>query len=418
MSVAIFEPSRTAGLKRLHEFANSAGTRYTKSRNFDFGPGRHANVSMLSPYLRHRLVLEEEVLRTVLQRHSLTAANKFIQEVFWRAYFKGWLEHHPGVWADYRESLPPLLGELNDKAELLDRYNTAVEGNTGIECFDAWVRELTAHGYLHNHTRMWFASIWVFTLELPWQLGADFFYRHLIDGDPASNTLSWRWVCGLHTRGKTYLARVSNIANFTDNRFSPDGQLATSAPPLSESRVFPDQPLPAAQNLEPCKRFGLLITKEDGCPASLLEDRKPSAILGALTARSGSPLPVGAAAYEFAKGALADAVNRATNSLGVSGELSNSDDWGSLLVEWATTNHLDTIATAYAPVGPVAELLASARTLLEKYGIRLVQLRRPYDSMSWPHARRGYFKLKERIPALLEELDIAHSRNEIGSAAV
>ena len=98
---------------------------------------------------------------------------------------------------------------------------------------------------------MWFASIWVFTLGLPWQLGADLFYRHLIDGDPASNTLSWRWVCGLHTRGKTYLARVSNILNYTDNRFSPHGQLAISAPPLSEARVFPIRNLPTTQALQP-----------------------------------------------------------------------------------------------------------------------------------------------------------------------
>ena len=418
MSVAILEPSRTAGLTRLDEFACSAGTRYTKSRNFDFGPGRHANVSMLSPYVRHRLILEQEVLQTVLQRHSLTAANKFIQEIFWRTYFKGWLEHHPDVWDDYRRSLAALLDELNDNAELLDRYNTAVEGNTGIECFDAWVRELAAHGYLHNHTRMWFASIWVFTLELPWQLGADLFYRHLIDGDPASNTLSWRWVCGLHTRGKTYLARVSNIANYTDNRFSPDGQLATSAPPLSESRVFPAQPLPETQQLDPCERFGLLITEEDGCPASLLGDQNPAAILGALATRARSPLPVGTAAYDFAKGAVADAVDRAASAFGASGRISDCDDWVELLVDWATTNHLDTIATAYAPVGPVAELLAGTREQLERYGIRLVQLRRPYDSVTWPHARRGYFKLKEQIPALLERLEIADGREEIGSAAV
>jgi deoxyribodipyrimidine photo-lyase len=78
--------------------------------------------------------------------------------------------------------------------------------------FDDWAQELVATGYLHNHARMWFASIWIFTLRLPWELGADFFLRHLIDGDPASNTLSWRWVGGLHTPGKTYLATADNIA--------------------------------------------------------------------------------------------------------------------------------------------------------------------------------------------------------------
>jgi deoxyribodipyrimidine photo-lyase len=137
MSDAIAEPTRTAGLRRLEEFATSAVTRYTKSRNFDFGPDRRGNVSLLSPYVRHRLVLEQEILEKVLQRHPLPATNKFVEEVFWRAYFKGWLEHHPDVWADYRTSLSYLLSEIDADAGLLGRYNTAVEGNTGIDCFDA-----------------------------------------------------------------------------------------------------------------------------------------------------------------------------------------------------------------------------------------------------------------------------------------
>ncbi len=418
MSGAIAEPTRAAGLRRLVAFANSAGTDYTRSRNFDFGPGRRGNVSMLSAYVRHRLILEEEVLASVLRRHSLSAANSFVQEVFWRTYYKGWLEHRPDIWADYRKSISACLNKLDDDAELLERYSTAVGGNTGIDCFDAWTRELVTYGYLHNHARMWFASIWVFTLGLPWQLGADFFYRHLIDGDPASNTLSWRWVCGLHTPGKTYLARVSNIANYTDNRFSPHGQLATTAPLPSEARVFPARPLPKAQALEPSERFGLLVTEEDGCLEPLLEERVPVTVLGALATRMRSPLPVGTFAYEFARGAVADAVERVTSSLDTHGELSTSDDWEALLVDWATRNRLNTVATAYAPVGPVAEMLVKARMQLEQRGIRLLQLRRPYDSMTWPHAKRGYFKLKKQIPALLARLEISDGDENMGSAAV
>lgn len=418
MTGATADPTRTAGLERLDEFATRAGPSYTKSRNFDFGPDRRGNISTLSPYVRHRLVLEQELLEAVLRRHSPAAANKFVQEVFWRAYFKGWLEQHPDVWRDYRTSVSALLGELDTDAGLLERYTAAVEGNTGIECFDAWIHELYAGGYLHNHARMWFASIWVFTLGLPWQLGADLFYRHLIDGDPASNTLSWRWVSGLHTRGKTYLARDSNIAKYTDNRFTPQGQLATSAPPLRETRVFPVQPLPATQALKPDERFGLLVTEEDGCPVSLLDDQAPVAILGALATNMRSPQPVGTVAAEFAHGAVADAVHRTTRSLGVGGELSSAEDWGTLLTEWATRNHLDIIATAYAPVGPVAELLAITRKRLEQYGIRIVQLSRPYDSMTWPHATRGYFKLKKEIPKLLERLKIADTTGQIDNEAI
>lgn len=417
MSAIAAKPTRNAGLRRLSDFAGDAGTAYARSRNFDFGPGTRSNVSMLSPYVRHRLVLEQEIIQAVLDRHAYNSASKFIQEVFWRAYFKGWLEHRPEVWADYRAMLATLIEKLRCDSSMRNRYETAVAGNTGIGCFDAWTRELVTYGYLHNHARMWFASIWVFTLRLPWQLGADFFYRHLVDGDPAANTLGWRWVCGLHTRGKTYRARTENIAKYTDNRFNPEGQLAESAPPLIEDRIYAAQPLPQPQLLPANGRFGLLVTEADGCPASLLKGRIPAAVLGVMATKARSSLPIGQPACAFAKGAVQDAVARTADEFGVSGELSTSDNWASRLIEWAAANHLDTIVTAYAPVGPVADLLAHARFELAEHGIRLTQLRRPYDSAVWPHAQGGYFKLKEKIPLLLDRLGAANGRAEVTGVA-
>jgi deoxyribodipyrimidine photo-lyase len=399
-------PERAAGRARLAKFVRRAGRDYARERNFDFGPERRDNTSLLSPYLRHRLLLETEVLTATLLSHPLPAAQKFVEELFWRAYFKGWLEQHPSVWRDYNEAVTKLVASLKHDGDLRERYLSATGGNTGIDCFDAWVGELVGTGYLHNHARMWFASIWVFTLQLPWQLGADFFYRHLLDGDPASNTLSWRWVSGLHTRGKTYLARVSNIANFTDKRFNPQGQLASSAPPLTEARVHPTVALPEADVLPAGSRFGLLITEEDGCAESLLGDARPDALLGAIATRRRSPLPVGLAAYAFASGAVADAATRAAGAWAVDGRVAEADDWGDLLVEWAARHGLETIVTAYAPVGPVADLLADARTRLEARGVRLLQLRRAYDDAAWPHATRGYFRLKKQIPAILDQLRI------------
>lgn len=193
---------------------------------------------------------------------------------------------------------------------------------------------------------------------------------------------------------------------------------AASAPPLREARVFRSRSLPVPQAMPPESHFGLLVTEEDGCPASLLDGQRPAAILGALATRSRSPLPVGIPAYDFSVGAIADAVDRVADKFDLAGDLSTSDDWGTVLIEWASKHDLDTIVTAYAPVGPVAESLASAAKQLERYGIKLLQLRRPYDSITWPHARRGYFKLKNRIPALLEQLQIANDYDAIGSEAV
>ncbi len=148
----------------------------------------------------------------------MDGARKFLQEIAWRTYFKGWLEHRPQVWTTYCEDRDAEFVRLADQPSLRRRYEAAVTGQTGIACFDHWAKTLTSQGWLHNHARMSFASIWLFALDLPLELGADFFLQHLLDGDAASNTLSWRWVGGLHTPGKTYLATQSAIETCTAGR--------------------------------------------------------------------------------------------------------------------------------------------------------------------------------------------------------
>ncbi|MEO1695213.1 MAG: FAD-binding domain-containing protein, partial [Pseudomonadota bacterium] len=309
-------PDRAAGLARLTSFLPNAGSRYASTRNADYGPEDRSNVSVLSPYIRHRLVLEQEVLDAVLGRYALSTAEKFVQEVFWRTYFKGWLERRPSVWTAYRDDVAHWVGELDDSGQLRKRYERAVNGNTGIACFDAWAQELVETGYLHNHTRMWFASIWIFTLDLPWQLGADFFYRHLMDGDPASNTCSWRWVGGLHTKGKTYLARPDNIERYTDGRFAPHGDLAGSAPPLDEPHEHGRKPIPDAAAQLPDGPTVVLITPEDCRAEELFDGLKPAAVVGLRATSERSPLQVGDVAAAFEAGALGDAVDRAREAFG------------------------------------------------------------------------------------------------------
>ena len=151
----------------------------------------------------------------------------------WRVYWKGWLELRPNVWSDYLVELNNLRNEFKSN----QNYLNAIEGKTNIECFNQWVKELKGNNYLHNHTRMWFASIWIFTLELPWQLGAEFFMQHLYDGDAASNTLGWRWVAGVQTQGKHYLASEWNIKKFTNNRFQ-NIQLNENASPIFSDKTY------------------------------------------------------------------------------------------------------------------------------------------------------------------------------------
>ena len=213
----------------LDDFISNNIHNYSSKRNFDFGPKDRSNVSQMSPYISHRILTEYDVVKRVLQKKPYRNVEKYIQEVFWRLYWRGWLESRPRVWDDF-------MGDLKflEKNKL---YYEAIEGLTDIECFNYWVKELRENGFLHNHTRMWFASIWIFTLNLPWQLGAEFFLKYLTDADSASNTLSWRWVAGIQTKGKNYLAKNWNIEKFTNGKFSP-AILNENALPVSDSRNY------------------------------------------------------------------------------------------------------------------------------------------------------------------------------------
>lgn len=399
-----FTPTRAAGLKRLEAFIPYSAGAYASKRNFDFGPNQRSNISCLSPWVRHRLVSETEILKETLKQHSLRSAEKFIQEVYWRAYFKGWLEQKPDVWFWYKKDLKSVIRQLEKDGRLNQRYEEAVSAQTGIDAFDFWARELVETGYLHNHARMWFASIWVFTLQLPWELGADFFYRHLLDGDPASNTCSWRWVSGLHTKGKNYAARASNITKFTDGRFTGHMGLASDPLPLTEEREPRLVPAPTGDKHEG-EDFALLITEEDGLPETLPIHSKPDQVIGLLATERRSPLEIGQPAREFAKGAMADALQRAQTVFECPADLLDGADWSQSLLEYAQANSVKTIVTAYAPVGPVASALREAKNILAENDIRLLQVMRAHDVSSWPHATRGFFKLKKQIPKLIESLD-------------
>ncbi|MEM7674003.1 MAG: FAD-binding domain-containing protein [Verrucomicrobiota bacterium] len=267
--MASFTPSRIAGLERLHSFLPKAGTTYARERNYDFGQGRHTSVSCLSPWIRVRSITEESIVKEVLANHSLEKAEKYIQEVCWRTYWKGWLQQRPVVWAQYLEGVQEAKSRVSGNR----KYRQTLEANSGYASIDTWVRELVQTGYLHNHARMWFASIWIHTLKLPWELGAAFFMEHLLDGDCASNTLSWRWVAGRQTLGKAYEAHPENIHKYTEGRLG-GGEIFAST-------MLPVEPLPAhpkPMNLRSLPipqlraRMGLLLCEDDVRSWELFED--------------------------------------------------------------------------------------------------------------------------------------------------
>ncbi len=367
--------TRAAGLDHLATVTASLGRDYAAGRNADPGPDGEQATSALSPWLRRRLVLEREAVVAALEAHGTAGAEKFVQEVFWRSYFKGHLETRPTLWTSY-------LAETGrpQPSGLSRALDSATAGQTGIACFDDWAHELVATGWLHNHTRMWFASIWIFTLHLPWALGADFFLRHLVDGDPASNTLSWRWVAGLHTRGKAYAARAENIRRYTDGRYDPTG-LNERPVALQEDAAAPLQPLPAAEE-PPHGEVALLLHVDDLHPESLpVAPATVRRVAGLLAHAPNAADRVRAAD----SAALADALNRGAAHF----------DCPAVPFEEGWNDGLPIVA-AWAPVGPSASALPTCQ-----------RLRRAWDTAAWPHASRGYFQVKTAIPQVLRAEGVA-----------
>ena len=395
------DPTRASGEAAMEAFAPRMGQRYAARRNLDHGAGRHRDVSTLSPFIRRRLVLERDAVATALAHHGAEGAEKFVQEVIWRGYFKGWLERRPQVWASYRDGLQRDLMTLDRDRRLRRDVEAAEAGQTGLACFDAWATELVETGYLHNHARMWFASIWIFTLELPWRLGADFFLRHLLDGDPASNTLGWRWVAGLHTRGKPYAAQAWNIAKFTDHRFTPraaDLAEVTAGLEAEEPDGLPDLlPLRSPAAPDPGKPALLLITEEDCRPEDF--DLAGLDLRGVVTLTAShlrSPRPVSDTVQAFEAGALDDAAARSGLAVtgmraGVPGDLARR----------AARAGAAQIVTPYVPEGPLRDWLTEAAPALEEAGIPLAEWQRDWDRLIWPHATAGFFKVKKQIPRIL-----------------
>ncbi|MCJ2128683.1 deoxyribodipyrimidine photolyase [Methylobacterium sp. E-045] len=336
---------------------------------------KRSTTSALSPYLRRRLITEAEVVAAAVAAFGDEGAEKFVSEVFWRTYFKGHLETHPAAWTGYLTLAAESHERLAAEPGLRRTYEAAVEGRSGIDCFDAWALELVETGWLHNHARMWFASIWIFTLRLPWALGADFFMRHLVDGDPASNTLSWRWVAGLHTRGKHYVARAENIRRYTDGRFDPVG-LDEYPDALDEPMPPREVPLPPA-DAAPDGEVALLLHLDDLHPESLCLGNGRVVRIGGLIAHAGGATDRVKAADEAA---MADALTRAEAHFGCPAGHADSG--------WADSLP---VVTAWAPVGPSAMALPKC----------CLQIRRAWDEAAWPLATRGYSRLRKAIPRLL-----------------
>ena len=378
------EPDYNTGISRLDYFIENNLKSYSRDRNYDFGPDSRNNISLLSPYISHRTLFEYDVVKSCLKKYKFDQVEKFIQEIFWRVYWKGWLELRPSVWTDFCESYQSI-----EKSKF---YKKAIDGNTGIMCFDEWVIELKEKNYLHNHARMWFASIWIFTLRLPWQLGAAFFMEHLYDGDPASNTLSWRWVAGIQTKGKHYLARSANISKFTNQRFQYT-QLTTNAEPILEDKNFKLRQLDF-KNLE-IRHENLIIFDSNLNTQELLDiSGQYKTVYFVLFDNSSRKIKLSHRVASFKESIIKNVSKLITNS-----KIINFRDLEDVL---SNNPKIDVI---YPFVGENLDIL---NRLNIKFKNQLNFKYKKQDLYSWQFSNKGFFNFKKNIPNIINKFNLDH----------
>ena len=376
-----FITSRKEALKVLEHYIENNISIYTTQRNFDFGPEDRKNVSCLSPYITHRLISEYEVAKKVLSKYPFQKVEKFIQEIFWRVYWKGWLELRPMVWTDFVEDLKTI--------EISEEYKKAINGETNIDCFNDWAKELKENNYLHNHTRMWFASIWIFTLKLPWQKGAEFFLRELYDGDAASNTLSWRWVAGIQTKGKNYIAQNWNINKFTNNKYK-NLKLNENSQPIIDQREYKISPMSIKNN---DTNSETLVFFENELDFKNFQVDSYKNIYCILLSNKDRLIELGEKVLMFKKNLIKNQVQ-------------NSD----LKIEFIDGNKFIEVSNSeknFDVIYPsVGENFSFLKRVIKKNNLKIKYLVRDEDKYCWQFSNKGYFNFKSNIPKILSHFKL------------
>jgi deoxyribodipyrimidine photo-lyase len=373
-----FEASRAKALNQLNNFVDNNLAEYSKLRNFDFGPKNRTNISCLSPYITHGVINEQEVIQKALSKFSFSKNEKFIQEVLWRTYWKGWLELRPNVWTDYLVELNQIKNEFQDNQV----YLSAIEGKTNIDCFNEWVNELKENNYLHNHTRMWLASIWIFTLELPWQLGAEFFMQHLYDGDAASNTLGWRWVAGVQTQGKHYLASEWNIKKFTNNRFKNIKLNENATPKISEkSYQIVKQDFNNPQNIE--EKNLLIFENNLSFEITDFKDNNFNKIYLVSNKNGNRSIKLSEKVMKFKSLLIEDQEKRLKDQ--------------SINCQAIDISEITNIENCYGLYPTVGENL----DFINSNNLKIDFLFRNLDQLAWQYCNKGFFNFKNYIPKIV-----------------
>jgi deoxyribodipyrimidine photo-lyase len=250
-----FAPCRFTALRRALSM-DAAG--YAARRNHLDG-----GVSALSPYVTHGVLPDRELFALWRERFGLTLDDALLRQLAWRGFF-----HHVR-----RRHGDAILGDLHPAAHARHiQYRNALPGDlltarTGLHVIDASVKQLYATGWLHNHQRLWLASYCVHLRKVHWRVGADWMLGYLLDGDIASNHLSWQWVAGTFS-SKPYLFNAANVARFAPHLASPGAVIDTDYETLAQLAASDVDVGPAPCRSEACEPPPLRVRPPQRLPAA------------------------------------------------------------------------------------------------------------------------------------------------------
>ena len=381
----------------LLKYLPKTGSYYSSKRNYsyDFENKVHST-SLLSPYIRYRLLSEEDIIKKVLAIHPFAKVEKFIQEIFWRTYWKGWLEHREEVYEDYLSEKNFLLQEYVSNTE----YKKVINAETEIDFFNNWVTDLKNNGYLHNHVRMWFASLWIFTFNLPWQLGANFFMENLLDGDPASNTLSWRWVAGIQTKGKHYLARKDNIVKFSNIKINNKIFINENAISKVEEKNYEINEINLS-NQNHLNSEAILIPSDE---LNFIQDNnyKFKYIFSGVPINEYNDHNFSKNIIRHIKKIITSNFQDNKNYKNISYEI-HFDDYHKNFKKWIKRYNIQNVCIPYVTKGNWRTI--TKKIINDNPSINFIYLKRNYDREAWKYSKKGFFHFKKHIPELITKIN-------------
>ena len=236
---------------------------------------------------------------------------------------------------------------------------------------------------------MWFASIWIFTLGLPWQKGAEFFMKYLLDGDAASNTLSWRWVGGLQTKGKHYLAQSWNISKFLNKKYQ-NIELRENVLPLIDNREYKISPIEIQKNNN---KNEYLIVFENDLSIESLKIKNYKKIYFVLLDNKSRLLKLDLKVLNYKKNIIKDQINKINNSF----VLINENEIEELL------ENLKNFDIIYPSIG---ENMSFLKKMIKEKKLNLNFITRGEDIFCWNFSNKGYFNFKSNIPKILAKFQL------------